>query len=153
MTGERHPDARDRAAPHRTTFSVRYNETDQMGVVHHSQYVNYFELGRTEMMRSHGMDYAEMERRGILLAVVDVGMRYLKPARFGDELVIESRIAELERVRVRFEYEVKRGDEVLCRGHTVLACVGRDLVPFRLPEADRARMAALLSEPIKPRVR
>jgi acyl-CoA thioester hydrolase len=148
MTAERAP-----TAPHRTTFSVRYNETDQMGVVHHSQYVNYFELGRTEMMRSHGMDYAEMERRGLLLAVVDVQLRYVRPARFGDELVIETRIAEVERVRVRFEYEVKRGDELLCRGHTVLACVGRDLVPFRMPEADRATMAALCSEPLKPRAR
>jgi acyl-CoA thioester hydrolase len=105
------------------------------------------------MMRAHGLEYAEMERRGILLAVVDVALRHLKPARFGDELVVETRIAEVERVRVRFEYEVKRGDEVLCRGHTLLACVGRDLVPFRLPEADRARMAALQIEPIKSRVR
>jgi len=148
MTGER-----PAAAPHRTTFSVRYNETDQMGVVHHSQYVNYFELGRTEMMRAHGLEYAEMERRGVLLAVVDVALRHLKPARFGDELVVETRIAEVERVRVRFEYEVNRGDEVLCRGHTVLACVGRDLVPFRIPEGDRARMAALQIEAMRPRGR
>lgn len=153
MAAERTQDAPHGTAPHRTTFSVRYNETDQMGVVHHSEYVNYFELGRTEMMRAHGLEYAEMERRGVLLAVVDVALRFLKPARFGDELVIETRIAEVERVRVRFEYEVKLGAEVVCRGHTVLACVGRDLVPKRLPEEDRARMAALRIEPLAGRTR
>jgi acyl-CoA thioester hydrolase len=153
MVAERSHAAPHRAAPHRTTFSVRYNETDQMGVVHHSEYVNYFELGRTEMMRAHGLEYAEMERRGVLLAVVDVALRYLRPARFGDELVVETRIAEVERVRVRFEYEVKVGDEVVCRGHTLLACVGRDLVPKRLPDEDRARMAALQIEPLPARSR
>lgn len=131
---------------HRHRFAVRYNETDQMGVVHHSEYVNYFELGRTEMMREHGLDYAAMERGGCLLAVVDVALRYLKPARFGDTLIVETRIAEVERVRVRFEYAIRRDDpsgDLLCRGHTLLACVGRDLAPKRIPEPERARMAAL----------
>lgn len=134
-----------RPAHHRLRVAVRYNETDQMGVVHHSQYVNYFELGRTEMMGAHGFDYAEMERTGVLLAVVDVGLRYLKPARFGDELLIETRIASVERVRVRFDYAIRRAgqDELLCTGHTLLACVDRALVPKRLPEVIRAKMAVL----------
>ena len=130
--------------------AVRYHETDQMQIVHHAQYVNYFELGRTEMMRAHGLDYAEMERRGVLLAVVDVGLRYVKPARFGDELEIETRLTNVERVRVNFEYEVRRArgpaetpGELLCRGHTLLACVDRSLVPRRLPAEDRERMVAL----------
>ena len=125
-----------------------------MQVVHHSQYVNYFELGRTEMMRESGLDYADMERRGALLAVVEVGLRYVKPARFGDELVIETRLTEVERVRVRFEYAVLRAGstggadakaELLCRGHTLLACVDRELTPRRLPETDRERMVALVA--------
>ena len=119
-----------------------------MQVVHHSQYVNYFEVGRTEMMRECGLDYADMERRGALLAVVEVGLRYVKPARFGDEIVIETRLTEVERVRVRFEYAVLRAgppEELLCRGHTLLACVDRDLSPRRLPEPDRERMVALLA--------
>jgi acyl-CoA thioester hydrolase len=84
----------------------------------------------------------------VLLAVADVGLTYLKPARFGDLLTVESRLSSVERVRVLFEYEVKRADEVLCRGHTLLACVGRDLKPTRIPEEDRARMAALASAPL-----
>ncbi len=135
---------------HRTSTLVRYHETDQMGVVHHSNYICYFELARTEMMKAHGLDYAEMERRGFLLAVIEVGLRYVKPARFGDELVIETRLTEVERVRVRFDYEVVRGAEpreLLCRGHTLLACVGRDLVPCRIPEEERRRMAELTGTP------
>jgi acyl-CoA thioester hydrolase len=136
-------------SPHRTRFAVRYNETDQMGVVHHSEYVNYFELGRTEAMSAHGLDYAEMERSGALLAVVEVGLRYVKPARFGDELVVETRVTEVERVRVRFDYAVLRAakpgaaEELLCRGHTLLACVDRSLAPCRLPDATRAKMLEL----------
>jgi acyl-CoA thioester hydrolase len=136
------------AAPvvHRTRTAVRYHESDQMGVVHHSNYICWFELARTEMMRAHGLDYAALERSGSLLAVVDVGLRYLAPARFGDEVVIESWISEVERVRVRFDYAVKGGDAaetLLCRGHTLLACVDRSLVPRRIPEEVRAKMAAL----------
>jgi acyl-CoA thioester hydrolase len=105
------------------------------------------------MMRESGLDYAAMERGGALLAVVEVGLRYVKPARFGDELLIETRLVDVERVRVRFEYTVLRaaGDaaapEVLCRGHTLLACVGRDLAPRRLPEDVRERMVALAAPP------
>jgi acyl-CoA thioester hydrolase len=137
---------------HVTRTAVRYHETDQMQVVHHSQYVNYFELGRTEMMRESGLDYADMERRGALLAVVEVGLRYVKPARFGDDLLIETRLTEVERVRVRFEYSVLRAPraageaaELLCRGHTLLACVDRGLAPRRIPEEDRVRMIGLVA--------
>ncbi|MBM4016284.1 MAG: acyl-CoA thioesterase [Planctomycetes bacterium] len=134
------------AIVHRTRTSVRYHETDQMGVVHHSNYICWFELGRTEMMKAHGLDYAELERAGCLLAVVDVGLRHVAPARFGDEIVVETTIAEVERVRVRFEYAVRRVDgaaTLLCRGHTLLAGTDRQLRPRRLPEAVRTRMTAL----------
>jgi len=143
----------DAVRTHSTPLHVRYHETDQMGVVHHANYVNWFELGRTEFMRAHGLDYAEMERRGVLLAVADVGLTYLKPARFGELVTVESRLSSVERVRVLFEYEVKRGADLLCRGHTLLACVGRDLKPQRIPEADRAKMVALASAPLAPRRR
>lgn len=134
-------------ARHRTRTSVRYHETDQMGVVHHSNYVRWFELGRTEMMRAHGFDYAAMERDGVSLAVVEVALRHHAPARFGDDVVIETWIASVERVRVRFEYAVRATDAagtLLCRGHTLLAGVDRALVPRRIPEPVRARMAELV---------
>jgi acyl-CoA thioester hydrolase len=133
-------------AVHRTRNAVRYHESDQMGVVHHSNYVCWFELARTEMLRAHGIDYAAVERDGCLLAVVEVGLRYHAPARFGDEVVIESWVAEVERVRLRIEYAVRRDDAagtLLCRGHTLLAAVDRELAPRRLPEELRAKLQAL----------
>jgi acyl-CoA thioester hydrolase len=137
--------------PFRTTIPVRYHETDQMGVVHHAVYIHYFEVGRTEMMRTHGLDYAEMERRGILLAVIDVGLRYLAPARFGDCPVIETRLTNVEKVRVRFDYRILRGEgssDILCEGHTTLACVNPELIPVRIPADDRSKMLELVSEAV-----
>jgi acyl-CoA thioester hydrolase len=130
---------------YRSTFPVRYHETDQMGVVHHGVYVTYFEVGRTEMMKAHGLDYAEMERQGILLTVTEVGLRYLAPARFGDLIEVHTWLKKVERVRVHFSYEIRRSAEelVLCQGHTVLACVNPKLVPTRLPTEIRTGMLEL----------
>ena len=134
--------------PHQTRVSVRYHESDQMGVVHHAVYVHYFEVARTTFMAEVGLDYAAMERRGVLLAVVDVGLRYLAPARFGDELIVETVVRKADRVRVRFDYRVLSDEEqprLLCEGHTLLACVNRDLRPQRLPEPDRERLLSVLA--------
>ncbi|MFH0946318.1 MAG: thioesterase family protein [Planctomycetota bacterium] len=121
-------------APARTELRVRYAETDQMGVVYHSNYVLYFEVGRTEFLRGSGVAYADMEREGVVLAVVDMGARFRRPARYDELLVIETRLVEATGVRVRFEYVVSRldaapegGEEtVLCTGFTTLACVNSE---------------------------
>ncbi len=129
---------------HETLVRVRYAETDQMGVAHHSAYIVYFELGRTDMMRAHGLSYARMERRGILLAVAEVGLKYRAPARFDETLRVRTRLTEVGRVRVQFDYEILReNEEVVCTGFTVLACVDRDLRPRRLPEEEQGRMLSL----------
>ena len=126
-------------APHRTTVRVRYGETDQMGFVYHANYVPYFELGRTEFMRDAGLCYAEMERAGMGLAVVDLNVRYLRPAFYDQELVVETRLTQASRVRLRFDYRILRADpgdaetlEVLCEGHTTLACLGPNGRPTRI---------------------
>jgi len=135
-------------APHRTTVRVRYGETDQMGFVYHANYVPYFEMGRTEFMRDAGLCYAEMEKAGMALAVVELNARYVRPAFYDQELVIETRLVQASRVRIRFDYRILRagaGDpeafEVLCEGHTTLACLGPDGRPTRIrpPFADRIR--------------
>ena len=117
---------------------VRYHESDQMGVVHHAVYVTWFEAARVEAMRSLGIDYAELERAGQLLAVVDVGLRYRAAVRFGDDVEIESWVAERDRVRVRIEYVVWRREQggqrtLACTGHTLLAHVDSALKPRRIP--------------------
>lgn len=107
---------------------VIYGDTDQMGVVYYANYLRYFELARTEFFLALGGDYRSLESQGFALPVTEAVVRYKQPARFQDELAIEVWIVELRRVSLRFEYAVRRGpeDELLCEGHTIHACVGKN---------------------------
>ncbi len=115
---------------------VRYAETDRMGVVYHANYLQYFEIGRTEAMRSLGATYRALEEQGIALAVVECGLNFRAGAKYDDELRIVTKPSSAGRVRVRFDYEIWRGDKMLCDGFTVLACLvnGR---PAELPQEIR----------------
>jgi acyl-CoA thioester hydrolase len=113
---------------------VRYADTDQMGMAYHGNYVRWFEVGRTEMLREQGMSYREVEEAGFRMPVLEVHCRYLKPARYDDELAIETALAELGRASLRFEYRVvrKSGGELLACGmtrHCFLDPVGRPVRP------------------------
>jgi len=83
---------------------VRYAETDTMGILHHSVYPVYFEEGRTELMRSCGLSYDEMEKRGVILPVYSLEVHFNHPAYYDDLLSLETTLAELEGVRIRFDY-------------------------------------------------
>ena len=127
----------------RTTTRVRYPETDRMGVVHHTHYFVWFELGRTELMRQAGCAYGTLEDDdGVFFPVIEAGAHYHAPARYDEVVEIETRLAEAEGVRVRFEYVVRRSDDarVLSRGFTVHAACGRNGRPIRLPESLRVRL-------------
>jgi acyl-CoA thioester hydrolase len=117
----------------RLTLDVRFCETDLMGIVHHANYLTYFEAGRVDWLRRRGVSYEAWAREGIHLPVVEAKVRYRRAARFDDRLVVESRVAAVTRVTVRFGYRILRGDELLCEGETLLACVGDELTPRRLP--------------------
>src|ERR1700722_10011811 len=94
---------------------VRYAETDQMGVVYHSNYLIWFEVGRVELIRQLGLNYRQMEEEGCGIAVVDVHARYKAPARYDDELVIETRLLAARGAVVRFGYRILRiADGLLC---------------------------------------
>jgi acyl-CoA thioester hydrolase len=125
---------------HETTVRVRYPEVDRMGVVYHAHYLVYFEQGRTEFLRSQGPSYREVEEGGLLLVVADVGVRYLRPARYDDLLTVRTRITSLSGVRIRFEYEVVRSADgcLLATGHTTLASTDLEGRPVRLPDAVQA---------------
>ncbi len=112
---------------------VRYEETDAMGVVYHANYLRYFEVARVELLRERGVSYAEMERRGYRLAVVEVHAEYRAPARFDDDLRVSCRVERVRSTRIDLGYEVKAGERLLCTGTTVLACIGPDGRPARLP--------------------
>ncbi len=124
------------AAQHETTVRVRYAETDRMGIVYHANYLQYFEIGRTEAMRSMGATYRSLEEGGIALAVVECGLKFRAAAKYDDELRIVTRPSSAGRVRVRFDYEIWRGDKLLCDGFTVLACLVNGK-PSELPQEIR----------------
>ena len=114
---------------------VLYGDTDQMGVVYYANYLRFFEGARNEWIRALGLTYAQIEERGIMLPVFEAHTQYLRPARY-DDLLDVPLVVTHTRVKIRFEYEVRRvgSDELLALGHTVHACVGREGRPTRAPE-------------------
>lgn len=123
---------------------VRYGETDQMGVVYHANYFLYFEMGRTEYMRSRGYAYADLERQGIYLAVVEATCRYKAGARYDDAIIIRTKVAGITNVTITFNYQVFReeGSVLLVEGSTTLACVNKENRPRRLPQEIGQALAA-----------
>ncbi|MCA8911007.1 MAG: acyl-CoA thioesterase [Planctomycetes bacterium] len=122
--------------PYDINVRVRYAETDQMGVVYHSNYLVYFEIGRTEMMRASGISYAELEERGYVLAVVESSMKHTGSAKYDDLLTVRTWLRQVTKTRLRFEYAVMRGGDVLTSGQTALAFLSRadNMRPVRAPE-------------------
>jgi acyl-CoA thioester hydrolase len=107
-----------------TSLRVRYSETDAMGIVHHSNYLRFFEVGRVELMRDWGVPYTEFEAQGISSPVIEATMNFRAPARFDDLLTIETRVVLLTPVRIRFGYRVLRDGALLCEGETGHAFTG-----------------------------
>lgn len=117
----------------RLGLRVRFCETDLMGIVHHANYLVYFEAGRVDWLHRRGVAYEDWAKRGIHLPVVESKLRYRKAARFDEELIVESTLAELHRATLRYAYRILRGPDLLCEGDTLLACVGPNLTPMRIP--------------------
>jgi len=113
-------------AEHTMTVRVRYPEVDAMGFLHHSRYLQYFEMGRIELLRSLGHSYADLEKKGVLFVVIRVDCRYKSPARYDEELTVVTRVMRQTHVRIDHAYEVKRGNTLLAEATTTIACVGRD---------------------------
>jgi acyl-CoA thioester hydrolase len=92
----------------RHDLRVRYQETDQMGVVYHANYLNWFEIGRTEWIRARGMTYEALEKRGLLLPLTNAEIKFRLPARYDDQLTIYTKMIEYSSVRVKFASEIRR---------------------------------------------
>ena len=112
---------------------VRYAETDMMGVVYHGSYLPWFEVGRTHLLRQHGVVYRQLETEGFFLPVLEVNVRYLRPARYDDTITIVTTLREKPVLRIRPDYEVRRGDELLATGQTTHAFIDRNGRPVRPP--------------------
>ena len=119
---------------HTITFRVRYPEVDAMGYVHHSRYLEYFEMGRVELLRAAGHSYADLERAGVFFVVVRVECKYKAPARYDEQLELTTRITKQTVVKIEHAYELRRDGILLAEATTVIACVGRDGQVQPIPE-------------------
>ena len=116
------------------TIRVRYAETDRMGLLHHANYLVYFEQGRTELLRSIGLSYKEMEDQGFLLVLTRVQVRYRRAARYDELLTLKTTVTRTTAVKIEHRYELSRAGELLAEGETTLGCIDRDGKPQLLPE-------------------
>jgi len=121
---------------HETEIRVRYAETDQMGIVHHANYLIWFEAGRSELCRSRGFSYKEMEDDDALMVVAESYLRYKSPAYYEDVLLIRTKVAEVRSRSIRFVYEVYRAedDELLAEGETLHLVTDTNKKVRQIPE-------------------
>jgi len=119
-----------------TSLRVRYGETDQMGVVYHGNYAQFFEIGRIEWLRSLGISYKKMEENNTMLPVVSLQCNFKKSAEFDDEITIKTTLKKTPTVKIEFDYEIHNQlGELLCIGNTILAFVAMDTKkPMRCPD-------------------
>jgi len=122
---------------------VRYAETDMMGVVYHGSYLPWFEVGRTHLLRQHGVVYRQLETEGFFLPVLEVNVRYLRPARYDDTITIVTTLHKKPVLQIRLDYEVRRGDELLATGQTTHAFIDRNGRPVRPPTVFSEKMDEL----------
>jgi len=127
----------------RTQIRVIYADTDAMGIVYHTNYIKWFEVGRTELFRAMGIVYAEWSAAGISLPLTKAYCHYLQPARYDDLITVETEIEYVRRASIKFRNTVRNesGTAILAAGYTIHACLDREGRIVRLPE----RMLSLIA--------
>ena len=129
------------------SYRVIYGDTDQMGVVYYANYLRWLEMGRTELLRQIGTPYHSIEEMGFFFPVIEVSCRYLKPARFDDEIMIETSLTALNRATLDFTYKISRKNDsqLLAEGWTRHACVDQEGKVTKISSAlENALKGALL---------
>jgi acyl-CoA thioester hydrolase len=116
------------------TIRVRYAETDRMGLLHHANYLVYFEQGRTELLRARGVSYKDLEDQGYLLVLTRLEVKYRWPARYDDVVTLRTSVVKTTAVRIDHRYEMHCEGRLLAEGSSTLACVDRTGRPQALPE-------------------
>jgi len=119
---------------HEFEVRVRYNETDPMGFLHHSHYLTYFEIGRTELLRAAGGSYRRMEEDGRFVVVVKADIRYRRPARYDDLLRVHTQVSRVSAAKIEHEYRITREDELLTTATITLAVIDREGNVCRVPD-------------------
>ena len=129
----------------RVQITVRYAETDMMGIVYHGSYLPWFEVGRTTLLKENGLSYRDLEAAGYLLPVLEVAVKYLKPALYDDVVTVITTLADKPLLRIQLSYEVRRGEDLLATGQTAHAFIDREGRPVRPPPNFTERMNELFS--------
>ena len=119
------------------TIRVRYAETDRMGLLHHANYLVYFEQGRVELLRALGRSYKDLEDQGYLMVLTKIEVRYRRPVRYDDVVTVRTSVVRTTAVRIDHRYEVLRDGLLVAEGASTLACVDREGNPQALPECLR----------------
>ena len=118
----------------RTEIIVRYAETDQMGIAHHSNYAIWFEAARTDLIKKMGMSYSQMEKNGVLVPLLELECKYMMAARYEDVLIVEAKVSRLTPVKIEFAYQIFRKEDhvLLSTGRTLHGLVDPDLKPVHM---------------------
>ncbi|MHC4159617.1 MAG: acyl-CoA thioesterase [Planctomycetota bacterium] len=121
---------------HTITIVPRYAETDQAGVVHHSVYPVWFEMGRTELLRANGLAYKDLEKAAIFLVVAELYIKFRQPATYDEKLQLETSCSGVTATRVKHAYKLTRNSDgaLLAEGSSTLACVNENGAAQRIPE-------------------
>lgn len=121
-------------AEHEIQVRIRYSDTDPMGFLHHANYLIYFEMGRTEFLRTTGNSYRQVEEAGLLIVVSKVECQYHKPARYDDVVTIRTTIAKVTHARITHTYKMLRDGELLASATVTLAMIDREGRVQRIPD-------------------
>lgn len=122
-----------------TIIRPRYGETDQMGVIYHSNYFRYFEVARTDYFKAMGFAYRKLEEEGVLFPVLECNCKFISPARYDDEIIVKAQLGHFKGARFRLNYEITRMDDdglkVLVKGFTEHAFASKDLKPLNIKKS------------------
>lgn len=123
-------------AKNKTEHRIRYADTDHFRVVYYARYLEWFETGRTEILRENGITYAELEKKGCFAPVVEVKVNYKAPAKYDNVVVLETEITKIGNSSIRFDYKVfnKTDMKLLAEGYTVNVFINKDMKPIKVPE-------------------
>ena len=126
---------------HQIKFRVLYSDTDKMGFMYYGQYAKYLEMGRVEALRSLGLSYRSMEDTGVMLPVLDLKLKYLKPLFYDDEVTLMTKVCDMPETRIYFEYELKNSEgELTTLAQTTLVFIDQDAKPCMIPENFKSKI-------------
>ena len=120
----------------KTEHRVRYSDTDHFGVVYYARYLDWFEAGRTEILRVRGITYADLEKKGLFAPVVEVKLNYKKPPRYDDIVELETSIEHIGNSSIKYVYKVidKKTNELLAEGYTINVFITKEMKSVRIPD-------------------